>query len=221
MKMQLIQIVLDESLRARSHNNPIHIHDMVEAYEMGVRFPPMVIERQTRRLVDGWHRHEVYSVIGLTETEVEPRTYSGEAELFADAIRLNISHGERLTSYDIKNAIARLESLGVTRVAISEIVRVPAPKIEKLVRGFAQSADGAPLPLKRGLGHLQGQTLTDRQAAAIKHHGGHEATFYARQVVALLEQDLWPRDNPAFHQAMNDLTRLWTRTPKSPTASAA
>jgi hypothetical protein len=210
MKLALSKIVLDETLRARSRLDPVNVHRLITAYQAGARFPKLVVERMTNRLVDGWHRYEAYRTLNIAEVEVVLRVYASEAEFFADAVRLNIGHGTQLAAYDVKNAIARLDGLGISRAQIAEIVRIPAVKIDEIVRGFAHDAAGEPVPLKRGLAHLRGTTLNDRQIGALRHHGGHEASYWARQLVSLLEQDLAPRDNPSFTEAMNTLVRLWT-----------
>ena len=207
--MRLRLIVLDEELRARGGLDPIAVQRMVTAWQAGARFPPLIIERRTRRLVDGWTRHAAYQILGVAETEVETRRYQNEAELFADAVRLNVAHGQPLTGYDLRQAIARLEKLGITRDQLTEIVRIPAPRIDEIVRGFGWSPTGEPVALKRGLRHLRGEQLSSSQLAAIKRHGGQEATFFARQLALLLQQDLWPRDNANFRTAMNELVALW------------
>lgn len=210
MKMKLENLVLDDVLRARSSLDPIAVHRLVQAYEAGARFPPMTVEAGTRRLVDGWTRRAAYERLGLTVIEVIQKRYASEAELFADAIRLNVSHGEPLSSYDLKCAIARLEELGIKRESISEIVRIPAARIDEMVRGSGVGASGSAVPLKYGLGHLAGQQLTQQQQGALKHYGGQSAAYYVNQLILLLEQDLWPRNQPNFANGMTKLCGLWT-----------
>ncbi|HSR76414.1 MAG TPA: hypothetical protein VLN57_07485 [Xanthobacteraceae bacterium] len=218
MKLQLNRIVLDEKLRARASGlNPLAVHRLVEAYGAGARFPPLIVEKGTHRLVDGWTRHAAYQLLGLKQIDVEIRSYHDETELFADAVRFNIQHGQPFTGYDIKHAIARLEKLGLGHSAISELVRMSIPKIEDIVRGFGHSATGEAIPLKRGVEYLHGQQISELQVKAMRRLGG-VATFHARQLVLRLEQDLWPHDNGNFREAMDQLCALWLARSKSAAA---
>jgi hypothetical protein len=209
MKMKRNRIQRDETLRARAQLDPIAVGRLVDAYNAGARFPPLVIEARTRRLVDGWHRDAAYEALGVADIEVDRRTYRNQAELFADAVRLNVAHGQPLSGYDLRNAIARLAALGYERIALGELVRIPPPKIDEITRGFGHAPTGEPIALKRGLAHLRGQQLSTGQIEAMRHYGGSAATFYARQLALLLDQDMWPRDNANFREAMDQLVELW------------
>jgi hypothetical protein len=209
MKMKRNRIQCDETLRARAHLDPITVGRLIDAYNAGARFPPLVVEAHTRRLVDGWHRNAAYETLSIDTIEVETRTYASEAELFADAVRLNVAHGQPLSGYDLRSAIARLTALGYERISLSELVRIPPPKIDDITRGFGHAPTGQAIALKRGLAHLKGQRLSANQIEAMRHYGGNPATFYARQLALLLEQDMWPHDNANFRDAMDRLVELW------------
>jgi hypothetical protein len=209
MRINVSDLKLDQELYPRKGVNPFFVHRMIDALESGSEFPPVTIEQSTGRLVDGWHRHQVYLAKGIKDVEVIAKSYLNDSDFFADAVRLNTAHGIPLTAYDLRNAVARLESMGYQRDAIGEVVKLPINKIAEIIKGFGNSPEGTPVALKGGLSHMQGETLNQQQINAQKRYGGHKSIFYARQLILLLEEDLWPREDFKFRQEMDRLAQLW------------
>ena len=210
MEMNTADIVLDESIYPRTRVSEFSIRRLVFALQAGARFPPLVIEAGTKRLVDGWHRFGAYREEKIETVSIIDKVYATEGELFADAVRLNIGHGEALDQYCTRNAIIRLTDYGFTREHISEAVRLPLDQIEKITHGFAMDElTGKPLALKGGLDYLRGRPLSAGQQAMNRHYSGQKATFYARQIRELLERDMWPNRSEKFIHEMDLLTELW------------
>lgn len=210
MKLKLSEIVIDESIYPRSQVNLYAVQRMVHAFESGATFPPLVIETATKRLVDGRHRYETYKRKGVEKTNVTEKSYTSEADLYADAVRLNIGHGQSLDQFSVRSAVAKLIEFGYARAAISEIVRIPVEHIETIIKGFAVAPTGQPVALKGGLRHMAGQPLSEQQAQVNKTYAGGKVTFYARQIADVLTTDMWPRDSGAFAEQMDRLVELWT-----------
>lgn len=210
MKMKLSEIVIDDSIYPRSQVNLYSVQRFVHALESGAKFPPLVIEAGTRRLVDGRHRYVLYDRKGLDKVDVVEKVYASEADLYADAVRLNIGHGQSLDQYSVRAAVARLIEYGYAREAISDVVRVPVDHLEHIVKGFAAAPEGQPIALKGGLRHMAGQTLSREQVAVNRSYAGGKATFYARHIADLLQAELWPRDSEGFATQMDRLVDLWT-----------
>lgn len=202
-------IVVDETLYPRRTVLDFRVNRLRDALAIGTKFPPIVIESVTHRLVDGRHRMLAYEAAEIDQVEAVERVYSSEADLFADAVRLNAEHGEPLDYYAIKTAVARLQEFGYSREQIGEVVRLPIARIDSIVKGFAVTESGDALALKGGLGHLANQSLDKRQQAAVSRYGGGQATFYANQLSLLLMNDLWPKSK-SFRGAMEKLVALWT-----------
>jgi hypothetical protein len=219
-KLELSKIVIDENLYPRGHFSEFNVQRLALAGETGATFPPLVVEVKTHRLVDGRHRYEVYKRKGVAKVEVVEKKYADEAELFADAVRLNIGHGQTLDQYTIRNAIVRLQQYGYKREQISEVVRLPPESIEKIERGFASNQQGEPVALKGGLSHMRGETLTPQQQDVNRKYSGGKATFHLQQLCRLIEADMWPRSE-GFEQGMTRLIELWTQRAQAPSASSA
>lgn len=208
MKIEIISIVVDEHLYPRAKVDAFNVQRLMHAFNSGALFPDIVVEAGTHRLVDGRHRLEVYRAKGITAVEAIEKVYPNDADLFADAVRLNIGHGAPLDQFSVRTAVARLIEYGFERAAIQEIVRLPTEHLERVVKGFASTPAGETIALKGGLRHMRGEQLTEEQVEVNRRYGGGKAEFYARQIVGLLETDMAPR-SPAFSVTMDRLVDLW------------
>lgn len=82
-----------------------HIRRLAECDDAAL--PPIVVHRQTMRVIDGMHRLRAAHLRGCDRIEVEYFDGSQE-EAFARAVELNVTHGLPLTLADRKAAAARI-----------------------------------------------------------------------------------------------------------------
>ncbi|WP_378733287.1 ParB/RepB/Spo0J family partition protein [Nocardia brasiliensis] len=78
--------------------------------ESETKFPPIVIHRETMRVVDGWHRLHAAQLRGQT-TIAAVLFDGGLAEAFVLAVKLNTAHGLPLSLAERKAAALRILSL--------------------------------------------------------------------------------------------------------------
>jgi len=208
MKLALDKIVIDESLYPRNGVSSFNVKRLINAIETGAKLPPVITENKTCRLVDGRHRYEAFKSKGLKTIEVVEKVYKNEADLYADAVRLNVVHGEPLDLYSIRTAMIRLSSYGYSKEEISEVVRLPIDQITKAERRVAHNEKGEPLALKGGLNHLAGQTLDKHQQEINRRYSGPKALFHLRLIVGLLANNMHPT-TVAFADEMDALCKLW------------
>ncbi len=102
-------IVFDHALQARGGLNEEAVRDYLEAYNRGVRFPPLRLVRVDGRLlcVDGWHRHAVYKLARVAETEAHVRDGTRRDAVF-EAVQANNDHGLQRTRDDRRRAVRML-----------------------------------------------------------------------------------------------------------------
>jgi hypothetical protein len=188
-------LVLDRTVHPREAIDDAHVRALADAIRMKAKLPVVVADRQSRRVVDGFHRCSAYRVVygGEVKVSVEFRDYANEAELFAAAIALNANHGRKLAGQDHSRIIIRARQLGLSLDRVSELLHVPADRLERRTlvgKPAATSADAqSSIPLKRTLAPLNGRALTDAQIEANRKAGGMPAAFYVRQISMLLEAD--------------------------------
>jgi hypothetical protein len=210
LKTKLIELVEDFELYPRNDVSSSHIGSLADAIVRGDPLPPIVIERKSKRIVDGIHRSRAYRKAGIAEIEVEARSYHNDAEMFADAVRLNSQHGRSLDPYDRRRAVAKLTTLGLKKVEIAEIVRIPVERIDEWTGELVRKRTGEHIVIKRGLApYIEPQTkLNEAQVKLNERWSGQQPTFHVNQLIALLEADIVPEFD-SFHTAMDRLVDLW------------
>lgn len=73
----------------------------------GTRFPPIIVQRSTMRVVDGMHRLRATELRG--ENMISVRYFEGDDKrAFVLAVKANVAHGLPLTSADREAAIRRI-----------------------------------------------------------------------------------------------------------------
>jgi hypothetical protein len=215
------KIVIDPDIYPRSSVSEFNVGRLVAALKTGVKLPPMILEASTFKLVDGRHRYLAYQRQEIEKVSVEQRVYTTEADMFADCVKCNIGHGEPLDQYSVRAAIVRLEQYGYSRERISDVVRLPIDALEKIERGFAADESGQPIALKGGLSHLSGSVLSPAQLNVNRHYSGGKASFYAKQLGDLLENNMWPERSESFTSQMDRLVKLWMAVGKGESEAAA
>lgn len=206
--MKVSELLLDYELYPRDRIEPYNVSQMVEALRAGRELPPVVIDQKSRRVIDGFHRVRAYQKLyGLdAEIPVELKDYKDDAQMFADAVRLNANHGRQLSTYDRARCIARAESLKLEPEVISSILNMTLERITEMKAERFATYKMEPQALKRTTAHLAGRELTDDEAEYNIKAGGMHQTFYINQVIAMLEADTV---NWESQKVVNALKRLY------------
>jgi ParB-like chromosome segregation protein Spo0J len=131
--------------------------DVVEYYSSifkEVIWPPIIVDRATHKLLDGWHRVEAAKRAGVYTIPVQ-WVDAKEDELFPLAVKSNLGHGVHLSKEERYKAIARMQREGWTNERIAEFLGCSlamASKTEKAedLRIKFKVADhpGAALPIE-------------------------------------------------------------------------
>jgi hypothetical protein len=119
--VKIEDIVFDESIYPRSRLDDATVDRYAESMQDGVTFPPIVLESNTFRLLDGWHRAEAGKQIGLEELSVDWHTVPDGMDVRLYAASLSAKHGLTIPSHDLKDLTRELyeqdEQLDITEVA--------------------------------------------------------------------------------------------------------
>jgi hypothetical protein len=167
--------------------------------QAGVEFPPIIVDRLTKTVVDGYHRCEAHrKVYGEDSSiEVEAREYGSEAEMFLDAIRLNARHGKPLTTADWATCAIKAKELSVEIERISGLMGVPVERVRyQEAQRVAYTPDEKPVVLTRPTRWLAGKVLSEKQLEGVRRaQGGLSALVYINQIIMLIETDCLDWDN--------------------------
>lgn len=195
----LAELVEDLDLYPRHSVDTTNVQSLALALEAGANLPPVVACSKSKRIVDGWHRCRAYRrVVGNDAViDVELINYPNEAELFADAVRRNASHGRRLDAIDQTRAIHMLEKFGWSSDRIAITMNVPTQRVEKLRIKVAYGDGGntvipgtKTITLKRPVQHLVGQELTPAQTKVHDMLPGTSFLLIAKQLSEALRQNM-------------------------------
>ena len=210
-KMKIGELVFDFDLYPRSDIDTHNIAYMSQAEDAGVEFPPVVIDKKSKRIVDGFHRVKMYrqKYDDNYKIEVIKKTYGSEKEILLDAIRLNASHGKMLSRHDRVRCILQSEKFKLKIDEVASALSMTVEKINQLkterVGELKVGRTIRSIPLKRTIRHMSGKRLTKRQSEVNECISGMDQKFYVNQLVMLVESDLLNRNDEILLQRLRVL----------------
>jgi len=167
--LSLSKLVLDFDLYPRTAVSSTNVRNLVAALEAGHELPPLVVDRKSKRVVDGFHRYNAHKRVSGpdAEVEVELRTFKSDVELFAAAVEYNVGHGKQLDEIEKRRVVFRLQEMGADEDAVAAVLHTTPDKVTKLVFHSATVKIGGGQikyePLKKPLFHWTGKQLTAQQ----------------------------------------------------------
>lgn len=209
------ELVVDFNLYPRTTVDMVQVGYLKEAEAAKRPIDPIVICGKSRRIVDGVHRHKMYSALYDQDhlIDVIENRYRNEAEILAEAIRLNSSHGKMLSRCDRVHCLLLAEKVSLS---IDEAAKAMAMTVETLTTlradrvatGLSDSRKAEPIALKQTIRHMSGKKLTVDQVAANDKLSGMNQLFYVNQLITLIESDLLDMDNEDLLQRLQRLAGL-------------
>lgn len=198
-EIKLSAVIEDFNIYPRHSVDSTHASQLIGAIDAGAILPPIVVEAETFRLVDGFHRVRCYRKTMDADAVIAAVVvkYDSAAELLAHAIELNAAHGKGLSSWDRLRCIELSKDKGLSYGDLARSLGTTEARLSKLeTRRTARREDGSVVLLKRASLHLAGKVVTDGQAEAQRKLGGNQASFYFGQIIQLVESELLPKNNP-------------------------
>ncbi len=219
-KIKICELVFDMTIYPRHDVDRHHVNDIARSMEAGCDMPPIVVEKKTRRIIDGFHRGKAYLKNNPPEFEIEvvEKTYKDEKALFLDAIRYNSSHGKNFDSHDRAHCVIMAARLQIDDESIANVLHVDQKyigslRVDRTAFAGKLSVDtgkptrkpGEQIPLKQTIKHMAGQTLTKGQEDANTRLSGMNQVFYVNQVILLIENGLLDKENDALFERLKVL----------------
>lgn len=213
--MKVSALVLDYTLYPRHTVDQQNVTRLEQMLEAGVKLDPIIAERESHRIVDGFHRFYAYTKWQGPDAQVrvELRDYADDAALFVEAVELNTGHGKALSPYDQSRCISIFDRLQVDPAAQANALHLTPDRLGKLelrktALGTNASLSVQKIPIKATVRHLAGQQLTPTQQVASERTGGMQPLFYVNQVTNLIEGDLVDWNNVNLVLALTKLRDL-------------
>lgn len=212
--VKISTLFVNEALQPRRSLSRVNLRRLVEALRCGRILPAVIADRETKTVVDGFHRIKATEQFAGPDgvIAVEWRRYETEADMFLDAARLNADHGEPLTPIDHAFCLNRAEELKISPQRIIDALNLSKATVEEIRHGrFAVGPDGECVILKRSIGHLAGATLTPAQYRGNERVGGFPVREYVEQLIAFIEGGLLEEDGDSLlHERLRHLYGLLT-----------
>lgn len=201
-EVPLASLVEDFSLYPRNRVDDVHVSDLVRAIASGDVLPPIIIDAETLRIADGFHRGRAYrKALGEDAmVTVEMRRYPNEAALFLDAVSLNASHGRKLDRQDQTRIVLKLRELGVEDKQIAIRLHIPEAELKPLALRVHTTSSGDTIPSKRGLAWKHGEVLTSEQVKALGSVRSAEITRLCMELTRLIDSGLVDLSDPQVIQ---------------------
>ena len=187
--MKASKFVLDYNLYPRHGINTFHVSILKEALMSGHVLPPIKLDQKSKRVVDGFHRVRANQSLNGPDVKMEAilESYENDQAMFLDAVRLNATHGQRLSPYDQARCVAQGEQFGLSLDQITLALHLTPAKIESLKTDKTATYHLTPMAIKATMQHLAGEELTEEQVSFNTKAGGMRQAFYVNQIIGLLE----------------------------------
>lgn len=213
----ICDLVEDMEIYPRHAVDDANVASLVRALEAGLPLPPLVVDRKSKRIVDGWHRYRAYKRFVGPEAvvDVDLRTYKDEASMMIDAVSLNATHGRKLDAIDHARIVVMLKRVNVDPVRIAVALQVPEARVVQLECRLASATHerrgtvtgGTEVALKRPVTWMAGQTLTDEQVEVHNSLPGTSFLLIANQLRTALDAKMVNLTDEKLVEALKKLQK--------------
>ncbi len=181
-KIKANKLKIDENLTSIREINRLVVNDYREKYLLGEQFPPIIVAKDSRRVVSGNHRLTAFIEAFGDEASIEAieKEYSSEKEVLADFAKQNSAHGMQLDGWTKKKLIHKLSENGATTEEIADSLSISPYRVKKyagetvvVVGKGNRRNEKVEKPRKRGF-HPPDNTVTEKQ---YENHVKHDKGF--------------------------------------------
>lgn len=130
--MKVSDLVEDLTIYPRNIIDDVWISSLAHHLRNGAIFPPILVDKKSKRIVDGFHRRRAYIRVHGPECDIpaEVVQFKDDAEIFIEAMRRNGLHGKPLSTVDRIRCVDRGRVLGVAIEIIANTLNVEVRKLE-------------------------------------------------------------------------------------------
>lgn len=186
------ELVIDFNIYPRHHVDRTNVRSIKEAILAGEELPPVVVDSENHRVIDGVHR--VTAALEIDENsqiKVQLVEYPDTASMFLDAVRRNARHGVKLSNFDRARVSIIAEELGIDEDAVAGALSTTVDVMQALkAKRTAYDDKGKPVEIKRSAQHLAGSRLSQKQQRANQRSQGWPMWFHVDQIINQIQGDL-------------------------------
>lgn len=167
-------LLIDGALYPRGTPDRKRIRELHDAVASGAELPPLIVDRESMKVVDGVHRLIMWQERkgADLQVEVEFRDYATDAEIFLDSVRINASHGVPLGDNARRVCLSKAARLKIDPTLIASALSVTPVTLERLQRAAvgplrSNGVRSPPRPKTRRLPQLGAAAPRDRAPAVL------------------------------------------------------
>lgn len=204
-------LIEDTNLYPRVHIDASHVTDLVRALEAGATLPPLMADKASKRLVDGFHRKRAYIKVFGEEVPIPVMLveYPNDRAIFAAAVAANSSHGRKLDRQDQIRVAVIGDRLGLNTQQIALSLNVTEQRVEKLALRIVHIDGGEDAhPAKRTLSYAYGGSVSHGQYDAHKSGPGIPTRQIVRQLHRLIETEAYDKADLHLSVLLHKLAAL-------------
>ena len=211
-KMDANLLVEDFNLYPRSKVDSSVVLEIIESISAGRTIPPVIVDKKSLRIVDGFHRRrailKLYKDNPLIECEL--KEYDTENDLYLDAVRYNRGRGKDITGSELTGAILKGLELKIEPAALANCIGVTVERINNIVSMKATNIEhkNILIALKGSVRHMRGIAVSNKQAKVIESASGTPQWLLISQVSDLIENNLIDYNNKKVVYELKRLKQL-------------
>jgi hypothetical protein len=205
------QILIDEKIYPRNSVNDLLVYKYTQAMKAGAKFPPITVAlyRNKYYLLDGRHRLNAKMKCGEKYVQAEIISNLTKEQMYVEAVRRNMCHGQMLNSNEVTRAITRMREMKISRDEISKIINMPVANIEPFVaKRITNTATGKIVFLKKGVTNMHGSMISDETATDINGLSGLSQKELFADAVTIVKNGLLQTTNSQVMKPVKELYSL-------------
>lgn len=126
MLLPVTGLILDWDLHPRGELVQSNLEQMIEALRAGATLPLVLVDRETRIVVDGFHRIHAYREVYGEDAQIPTllKNYGNREEMLLETARINNAHGQKLTEKDRRRVFRIAAEMQITAEDVAAALRI-------------------------------------------------------------------------------------------------
>jgi len=135
-KISLSLLIMDYDIYPRHKISSYHVNELSQSIQGGAKFPPIAWDKNSKKILDGFHRVSAYKRIYGLEYEVEGFEIDckDKSEMIIRGFEYNDKHGLRLSAWDKARFISIARANSISEELIIKTMNTPVKRIDVLKR---------------------------------------------------------------------------------------
>jgi hypothetical protein len=201
-------LVIVDDLDPRGGADHIAVNDYAAALALGDKFPPILVDRATMRVVDGRQRVKAYAKVGRKKISGYLTEVADDKDFYLKAIESNAKNAVRFSEIQKKNIRLKASQLGIEEARTLAALRLPVEHMKPIPMGRFLDE---PFPLKNAALHMDGRTLTEEQHDVHRSLGGQRQADIFNTAKRVVQTDLTDWKNGVVVRQLVALCNLLIR----------